>query len=74
MLGASAFKLLKFGFHFSLSEVIALIVGMVVAYVVSIFVIKFLMNYIKRRDFQIFGWYRIALGIIVILFILVGVI
>ncbi|MFK4942914.1 undecaprenyl-diphosphate phosphatase [Lactococcus garvieae] len=74
MLGASAFKLLKFGFHFSLSEVIALIVGMVVAYIVSIFVIKFLMNYIKRRDFQIFGWYRIALGIIVILFILVGVI
>ncbi len=74
MLGASAFKLLKFGLHFSLSEVIALIVGMVVAYVVSIFAIKFLMNYIKRRDFQIFGWYRIALGIIVILFILVGVI
>lgn len=74
MLGASAFKLLKFGLHFSLSEVIALIVGMVVAYVVSIFVIKFLMNYIKHRDFQIFGWYRIALGIIVILFILVGVI
>ncbi|MFK4878566.1 undecaprenyl-diphosphate phosphatase [Lactococcus petauri] len=74
MLGASAFKLLKFGNHFSLSEVIALIVGMVVAYVVSIFVIKFLMSYIKRRDFQIFGWYRIALGIIVILFILVGVI
>lgn len=74
MLGASAFKLLKFGLYFSLSEVIALIVGMVVAYVVSIFVIKFLMSYIKRRDFQIFGWYRIALGIIVILFILVGVI
>lgn len=74
MLAASAFKLLKFGLHFSLSEVIALIVGMVVAYVVSIFVIKFLMSYIKRRDFQIFGWYRIALGIIVILFILVGVI
>lgn len=74
MLGASAFKLLKFGLHFSLSEVIALIVGMIVAYVVSIFVIKFLMSYIKRRDFQIFGWYRIALGIIVILFILVGVI
>ncbi|WP_285121046.1 undecaprenyl-diphosphate phosphatase [Lactococcus petauri] len=74
MLGASAFKLLKFGLHFSLSEVIALIVGMVVAYVVSIFVIKFLMSYIKRRDFQIFGWYRIVLGIIVILFILVGVI
>ncbi|WP_285009725.1 undecaprenyl-diphosphate phosphatase [Lactococcus formosensis] len=74
MLGASAFKLLKFGLHFTLSEVIALIVGMVVAYVVSIFVIKFLMSYIKRRDFQIFGWYRIALGIIVILFIIVGVI
>lgn len=74
MLGASAFKLLKFGFNFSFSEFIALILGMAVAYIVSIFVIKFLMSYIKRRDFQIFGWYRIALGLVVILFILFGVI
>ncbi|MBL3715363.1 undecaprenyl-diphosphate phosphatase [Lactococcus muris] len=74
MLGASAFKLLKFGLHFSLSEVIALIVGMAVAYIVSVFVIKFLMSYIKRHDFQVFGWYRIALGVLVIIFILFGVI
>lgn len=74
MLGASAFKLLKFGFNFSFSEFIALILGMAVAYIVSIFVIKFLMSYIKRRDFQIFGWYRIALGLVVILFILFGAI
>ncbi|MEY8443921.1 undecaprenyl-diphosphate phosphatase [Lactococcus ileimucosae] len=74
MLGASAFKLLKFGLHFSLSEIIALIVGMAVAYIVSVFVIKFLMSYIKRHDFQIFGWYRIVLGLLVIIFILFGVI
>ncbi|HAP15567.1 MAG TPA: undecaprenyl-diphosphatase, partial [Lactococcus sp.] len=74
MLGASAFKLLKFGLHFSLSEVIALIVGMAVAYIRSVFVIKFLMSYIKRHDFQVFGWYRIALGVLVIIFILFGVI
>lgn len=66
MFGASALKLLKFGFVFTSSELILLIVGMVVAFVVSILSIKFLMSYIKKNDFKVFGWYRIILGIIVL--------
>jgi undecaprenyl-diphosphatase len=68
MFGASAFKLLKFGFDFTGSELIALGFGMVVAFVVSVIAIKFLMGYIKKRDFRVFGWYRIILGIIVLLY------
>lgn len=72
MFGYSALKLLKyvmeFGFVFTQAEVITLIVGMAVAFLVSVLVIKFLMGYIKKHDFQFFGWYRIALGIIVILY------
>lgn len=68
MLGASLLKLVKFGFAFSTSEVVILLVGMVTAFVVSVVVIRFLMDYIKRHDFKIFGWYRIALGILVILY------
>ena len=67
MLGASAYKLLKFGFDFTSTELLTLVIGMVVAFIVSVFVIKFLMSYIKRHDFQAFGWYRIALGILVVL-------
>ena len=66
MLGASLLKLVKFGFAFSTSELLILIVGMVVAFVVSVVVIRFLMDYIKRHDFKVFGWYRIVLGIVVI--------
>lgn len=66
MLGASLLKLVKFGLVFTVSELIILIVGMVVAFVVSVVVIRFLMDYIKRHDFKIFGWYRIVLGVIVI--------
>lgn len=66
MLGASLLKLVKFGFAFSSSELVILIVGMVVAFIVSVVVIRFLMDYIKRHDFKIFGWYRIVLGIVVI--------
>ena len=66
MLGASLLKLVKFGFAFSTSELLILIVGMVVAFVVSVVVIRFLMDYIKRHDFKVFGWYRIVLGVIVI--------
>ena len=62
------FKLLKFGFDFTGAEIVTLLVGMLVAFVVSLLVIKFLMNYIKKHDFKLFGWYRIALGIIVILY------
>lgn len=66
MLGASLLKLVKFGFHFTASELMILVVGMVVAFVVSVVVIRFLMDYIKRHDFKVFGWYRIVLGIVVI--------
>ena len=66
MFGASALKLLKFGFDFTAIELAVLLVGMVVAFVVSILAIKFLMGYIKKHDFKAFGWYRIVLGIIVL--------
>ena len=68
MFGASALKLVKFGFHFSPAEAILLAVGMIVAFVVSILTIKFLMGYIKKHDFKAFGWYRIVLGAAVILY------
>ena len=66
MLGASLLKLVKFGFAFSTSEIVILFVGMMVAFLVSVIVIRFLMDYIKRHDFKIFGWYRIVLGLVVI--------
>ncbi len=71
MFGASALKLVKFGFNFTPEELIILITGMVVAFVVSIFAIKFLMEYIKKHSFKAFGYYRIILGIVVILYFLV---
>ena len=66
MVGASLLKLVKFGFAFTASEVMILITGMVVAFIVSILAIKFLMGYIKKHDFKAFGWYRIVLGILVL--------
>ena len=66
MLGASLLKLVKFGFAFSTSEIVILFVGMMVAFLVSVIVIRFLMDYIKRHYFKIFGWYRIVLGLVVI--------
>lgn len=66
MFGASLLKLLKFGFEFTPTELAVLIVGMVTAFLVSVLVIRFLMDYIKRHDFKVFGWYRIALGIVVL--------
>lgn len=69
MLGASALKLLKFGLDFSSEEMITLLLGMIVAFVTSLFAIRFLMNYVKKHDFKVFGWYRIVLGIIVLLLI-----
>lgn len=68
MFGGSAIKLLKTEAVFSGSEIAILIVGMVVAFIVSIFAIKFLMGYIKKHDFKVFGWYRIILGILVLLY------
>ncbi|MBE6932977.1 MAG: undecaprenyl-diphosphate phosphatase [Ruminococcaceae bacterium] len=67
MLGMSALKILKFGLGFSAPELYMMLLGMAVAFVVSLLVIRFLMNYIKKHDFQIFGWYRIVLGAIVVL-------
>ena len=66
MLGASLLKLVKFGFGFTQIELIVLLVGMIVSFVVSIAVIKFLMNYIKKHDFKVFGYYRIILGLLVL--------
>ncbi|MBE5912041.1 MAG: undecaprenyl-diphosphate phosphatase [Pseudobutyrivibrio sp.] len=74
MLGASLLKILKFGLDFTSMEAAILAVGMVVAFLVSIVVIKFLMDYIKKHDFKIFGWYRIVLGIIVIICGIAGII
>ena len=62
MLGASLLKLVKFGFSFTGEEVVILAVGMIVAFIVSVLVIRFLMGYIKKHDFKVFGWYRIVLG------------
>ena len=67
MLGASLLKLVKFGFDFTSTELIVMAVGVVTAFVVSIAAIKFLMDYIRKRDFSVFGWYRIVLGIIVLI-------
>ena len=71
MLGASALKLLKFGLDFTSAEIMTLVIGMVVAFVVSLLCIKFLMSFIRKNDFKPFGWYRIVLGIIVLLYFLV---
>lgn len=71
MIGLSFLKLLKFGFVFTGAELIVLAVGCVVAFLVSLAVIKFLMSYIKKRDFKIFGWYRIVLGLVLLLYFLV---
>lgn len=74
MFGASLLKLVKFGFVFTTLEAGELIIGMLVSFFVSIFVIRFLMDYIKKHDFQIFGWYRIVLGAVVIILGACGVI
>lgn len=66
MLGASLLKLVKFGFSFTGMELAILLVGMFVAFIVSVIVIRFLMGYIKKHDFKAFGWYRIILGIAVL--------
>ena len=74
MFGASLLKLVKFGLSFTTLDAGVLIIGMLVSFFVSVFVIKFLMDYIKKHDFQVFGWYRIVLGILVLVFGAVGVI
>ena len=66
MFGASLLKIVKFGFDFTGTELAILAIGMITAFAVSLFVIKFLMGYIKKHDFKVFGWYRIVLGIVVL--------
>ena len=68
MFGASLLKLVKFSFAFTGMELAILLVGMVVAFITSMFIIKFLMSYIKKHDFKVFGYYRIVLGIIVLFY------
>ena len=71
MLGASLLKVIRFGFAFSMAEAVILLVGMAIAFIVSVLVIRFLMGYIKKHDFKVFGWYRIVLGILVLLYFFV---
>ena len=71
MFGLSCLKLLKFGFSFTGNELGILLLGMVVAFLVSLAVIRFLMSYIRKHDFKVFGWYRIALGLILLVYFLV---
>lgn len=66
MFGASLLKLVKFGLAFTGMELVLLLIGTAVAFVVSLFVLRFLMGYIKKHDFKVFGWYRIVLGIVVL--------
>lgn len=72
MFGASLLKLIKFGFHYTVAEVIYLLIGMIVAFVVSVFSISFLLNWIKKNNFKFFGYYRIALGVIVLVWYFVS--
>ena len=71
MFGASLLKIVKYGFRLSGYELLILLVGMLVAFLVSIFVITFMMNYIRKHDFRVFGVYRIILGALVLLYFLV---
>ena len=71
MFGASLLKLVKYGLAFTAWEAALLIIGMVVAFAVSMFVIRIFLNYIKRHDFKIFGIYRITLGGIVLVYFLI---
>ena len=71
MLGASLLKVVKFGFSFTSEEMMILATGMATAFVVSVAVIRFLMGYIKKHDFKVFGWYRIVLGLVVLAYFMV---
>jgi undecaprenyl-diphosphatase len=66
MFGASILKILDFGLNFTSLELVLLAIGTITSFVVSLFVLKFLMGYIKKHDFKVFGWYRIVLGVLVL--------
>ena len=68
MFGASLVKLVKFGFDFTVMQAVLLVLGMAVSFAVSILAIKFLLGYIRKNDFKVFGYYRIVLGIVVLLY------
>ncbi|MCR4605991.1 MAG: undecaprenyl-diphosphate phosphatase [Eubacterium sp.] len=72
MFGASLLKIVKHGLHFTGFEFITLAVGMIVAFIVSLFVIKLLLSYIRKHDFKVFGVYRIVLGVVVLLYFLIS--
>ena len=71
MFGASLLKLIKFGLKFTGQELGLLLFGCVVSFVVSVFAIKFLMGYIKKHDFKVFGYYRVVLGGLIVLVTLI---
>ncbi len=73
MLGASLYKLFKFGLNFSGLELIVLLTGSIVAFIVSLWAIRFLLEYIRKHNFKIFGYYRIILGIVIILYFLLNI-
>ena len=66
MFGASLLKIVKHGFSFTGEQVFILVFGMLVAFIVAVLTISFLMKYIRKHDFKVFGWYRIVLGILVL--------
>ena len=68
MAGASLIKMLKFGFAFTGAQIAILILGMVVSFIVALYTVKYLMGYIRKHDFTVFGYYRIVLGIIVLVY------
>ena len=68
MFGASLLKIVKSGLSFGTMGYVTLLVGMLVAFVVSLFVIRYLMSYIRKHDFKAFGYYRIVLGVVVLVY------
>ena len=74
MFGWSLVKLIKFGMHYTVLQFCEMLIGMVVSFVVSLFVIQFLMGYIKKNNFKLFGYYRIMLGILVLVVFVVKLI
>ena len=72
MLGASLLKIVKFGLAFTGLELVILLVGLIVAFVVSVLVIRFLMDFIKKHNFIVFGWYRIVLGVLIVIYFLLA--
>ena len=71
MFGASLLELLDFGWSFTSLEGVILVVGMITAFLVSMAAIRFLLSYVKKHDFKVFGWYRIVLGIVVLLYFMI---